>query len=212
MRRAFVQTRRCKACGKPRAPPASLSLLLRIRGTSSVSKTPAHIRSSCPAFRVSTLYPRHSLRIRCTDFVCATPALHPKPICPPHTQQSICTFPFCPGSESLESQLRCPPRSPFRFRPSSVLLRSMQQGAFALTWAYTPLFRFRKIPILVSRSLCFHEKHFPLLFPYVPSLISCFRNTSFPANRTWHLSRKELCYWQHTYGEGGDTPDAAREL
>lgn len=198
MRRAFAPTRRCEACGKPRTPPASLSLLLRIQSTYSVSEA-------------LTLYPRHLLRIRCAGFVCATPALYPKPIRPPHTQRLICTFPFCPGGEALESQLRCPPHPPFRFRPSSVL-HSMQRRAFAPTWAHTPLFRFCKFPILASRSCCFHAKHFPLLFLYVPSLISCFRNTPFPANRTWHLSRRELCCRRHTYDEGGSALNAAREL
>ena len=80
-------------------------------------------------------------------------------------------FHFAPGGEALESQLRCPPHPPFRFRPSSVL-HSMQRRAFTPTWAHTPLFRFCKFPILASRSCCFHAKHFPLLFPYSPSLIS----------------------------------------
>ena len=147
----------------------------------------------CSAFEALTPYLGHLLCIRSSCSVFEVSTLHPKPIRPPHTQQSICAFPFCPGGEALESRLRCPPHPPFRFRPSSVL-HSMQRRAFAPTWAHTPLFRFCKFPILASRKCCFHAKHFPLLLLYVPSLISCFRNTPFPANRTWHLSRKELCY------------------
>lgn len=176
------------------------------------------IRGTCSTFEAAVPYSKYQICIQGICSVSDVPASCVQhPLCiqnlsvPPHTQRLICTFPFCPGGEALESQLRCPPHPPFRFRPSSVL-HSMQRRAFAPTWAHTSLFRFCKFPILASRSCCFHAKHFPLLFLYVPSLIFCFHNTSFPANRTWHLSKRELCCRRRTYDEGDNTLNAAREL